>query len=45
MRLGMGEMADVVLGSTRVSSQKIESQGFVFRFPEAVEALKNLLSN
>ena len=45
LRLGMGEMADVVLGSTRVSSQKIESQGFVFRFPEAVEALKNLLSN
>lgn len=42
LRLGMGEMADVVLGSTRVSSQKIEKQGFVFRFPEISEALKNL---
>jgi uncharacterized protein (TIGR01777 family) len=44
LRLAMGEMADVVLGSTRVSSQKIENQGFIFRFPEAVAALKNLFS-
>lgn len=44
LRLAMGEMADVVLGSTRVSSQKIENQGFVFRFPEAVSALKNLFT-
>jgi uncharacterized protein len=42
LRLGMGEMANVVLGSTRVSSQKIENQGFVFRFPEISAALKNL---
>ncbi len=44
LRLGMGEMADVVLGSTRVSSQKIENQGFIFRFPEVEAALKDLLS-
>jgi uncharacterized protein len=44
LRLGMGEMADVVLGSTRVSSQKIENQGFVFRFPDALSALKDLFS-
>lgn len=44
LRLAMGELADVVLGSTRVSSQKIENQGFVFRFPEALMALKNLFS-
>lgn len=44
LRLGMGEMADVVLGSTRVSSQKIENQGFTFQFPEAVAALKKLLT-
>jgi uncharacterized protein len=44
LRLAMGEMADVVLGSTRVSSKKIEGQGFVFRFPEAVGALKDLFS-
>jgi uncharacterized protein len=44
LRLGMGEMADVVLGSTRVSSQKIENQGFRFRFPEALGALRDLFS-
>lgn len=44
LRLAMGEMADVVLGSTRVSSQKVENQGFVFRFPEAIAALKDLFS-
>ena len=45
LRLAMGEMADVVLGSTRVSSQKAENQGFVFHFPEAVAALQDLFSN
>ena len=44
LRLAMGEMADVVLGSTRVSSQKVENQGFTFHFPEAVAALKDLFS-
>jgi uncharacterized protein len=44
LRLAMGEMADVVLGSTRVSSQKIENQGFVFRFPEIADALEDLFS-
>jgi uncharacterized protein len=43
LRLVMGEMADVVLGSTRVSSQKVENQGFVFKFPNALAALKDLL--
>jgi uncharacterized protein len=43
LRLAMGELADVVLGSTRVSSQKVENQGFVFKFPDALEALKDLL--
>jgi uncharacterized protein len=43
LRLVMGEMADVVLGSTRVSSQKVQNQGFVFKFPEALTALKDLL--
>jgi uncharacterized protein len=45
LRLGMGEMADVVLGSTKVSSQKIENQGFIFRFPKVAEALKDLFGN
>jgi uncharacterized protein len=43
LRLGMGEMADVVLGSTRVSSQKIENQGFKFDFPNLDGALKDIL--
>jgi uncharacterized protein len=43
LRLVMGEMADVVLGSTWVSSQKIENQGFKFKFPDALTALKDLL--
>ncbi len=42
LRLAMGEMADVVLTSTKVSGQKIIKEGFVFQFPEAVEALKDL---
>ncbi|MDZ7881094.1 MAG: TIGR01777 family oxidoreductase [Saprospiraceae bacterium] len=43
LRLVMGEMADVVLGSTRVSCRKLENQGFVFQFPNALEALKDLI--
>jgi uncharacterized protein len=45
LRLGMGEMADVVLGSTRVSSQKVQNQGFVFKFSDALTALKDLLDS
>ena len=44
LRLAMGEMADTVLGSTNVSSQKIESQGFTFIFKDAKSALNDLLS-
>jgi uncharacterized protein len=43
LRLAMGEMADAVLYSTLASSQKIENEGFTFKFPEAVSALKDLL--
>jgi hypothetical protein len=43
LRLAMGEMAATVLGSTNVSSQKIENQGFVFNFKDAVSALADLL--
>jgi uncharacterized protein len=44
LRLAMGEMADVVLGSTKVSSQKIENQGFVFLFPEIITTFQDLLN-
>lgn len=43
LRLAMGEMADTVLGSTNVCSQKIENQGFVFNFSDIHSALKDLL--
>lgn len=43
LRLAMGEMAATVLGSTRVSSQKVEKQGFSFKFPILDTALKDLL--
>ncbi len=43
LRVAMGEMADVVFDSTRVSSKKIEATGFKFLFPDLLPALKDLL--
>jgi uncharacterized protein len=43
LRLAMGEMADTVLGSTNVSSQKIEKQGFMFFYSGLNDALKDLI--
>ena len=42
LRIAMGEMSDVVLNSTKVSSQRVVNEGFRFKFPEAVPALKDL---
>jgi len=42
LRAVMGEMAEMILGSTNVSSGKIEKEGFVFDFKDAAGALKNL---
>ncbi len=42
LRLGMGEMADIILGSTRVSSEKIEAAGFTFKFPDLKQALVDI---
>ena len=39
----MGEMADVVLHSTRVSAEKMLKQGFSFQFPDLEPALNDLL--
>ena len=41
-KLLMGEMSTIVLGSTRVSAEKIENDGFVFKFPELTNALKEI---
>lgn len=42
LKLFFGEMAVVVLGSTRVSSAKIEAAGFKFKYPTIAEALKEI---
>ncbi|MBS1521054.1 MAG: TIGR01777 family oxidoreductase [Bacteroidetes bacterium] len=41
-KLLMGEMSTIVLASTRVSAEKIEKDGFVFKYPELTGALKEL---
>lgn len=43
LKLMLGEMADIVLGGNRVSSEKIEKTGFKFQYTEVAKALKNLL--
>ena len=42
LKLLMGEMSTIVLGSTKVSAQKIKAAGFTFRFPEITQALKEI---
>lgn len=44
LRLGMGEMADAVLSSARVSAAKVENTGFTFAFPDIQSALQDLFS-
>lgn len=43
MRMAMGEMADVVLASARVSAEKVLDAGFTFQFADLEAALKDLL--
>ena len=43
MRLAMGEMADTIFSSSKVSSKKIEKTGFEFQFPELIGAVKDLV--
>lgn len=42
LKLLMGEMSIIVLGSTRASAKKIKSDGFVFKYPELTGALKEI---
>ncbi len=42
LKLVLGEMAAMVLGGNRVSSQKIQKAGFEFEFPELKRALKDI---
>ena len=42
LKLVMGEMADMLLNSARVSAEKILENGYKFKFPEIQPALKNI---
>lgn len=44
LKLAMGEIAKIVLTGRRVSSDKIESTGFKFKFQNLEEALKDCLT-
>lgn len=42
LKLALGEMSTIVLGSTKVSAQKIQAAGYRFKFPQLENALKNI---
>jgi uncharacterized protein (TIGR01777 family) len=42
IKLLFGQMASLVLGSTKASSQKIETAGFTFSYPDITSALKEI---
>jgi NAD dependent epimerase/dehydratase family enzyme len=42
LKLILGEMAMMVLGGNKVSSKKIQSAGFEFKYPELDEAMKGV---
>lgn len=44
LRLGLGEMADLLLGSTRVIPARALATGYQFKFPSLRAALTNLFS-
>lgn len=43
LKMLFGEMADLVLKGSKVSSQKVQETGFVFQFPSLEKALADLL--
>lgn len=45
LRVALGEMARVLYGGSKVSSEKIEKSGFAFSFPTIEMALDDLLGN
>ena len=42
LKLLMGEMSTIVLGSTKVSSQKIEDAGYQFKYTDVASALRQI---
>ncbi|PSL04371.1 TIGR01777 family oxidoreductase [Cecembia rubra] len=45
LKLVLGEMAQMVLGGNKVSSQKIREAGFEFRYPSLDEALEKIYNS
>lgn len=45
LRLMMGEMAEIVLGGSKVSADKILDEGFSYHFPDLESALQDLKSH
>ncbi len=43
MRIAMGEMADTIFSSTKVSAEKTLGTGFEFKFPELIGAVKDVV--
>ena len=42
LKLALGEMSLVVLGSTKVSAQKIQNAGYQFKYDNITDALRNI---
>jgi len=42
LKLALGEMSAVILGSTKVSTHRIEAKGFQFSYPLLADALKEI---
>jgi NAD dependent epimerase/dehydratase family enzyme len=43
IKILFGELSVMLLKGSRISSEKIEKAGFVFKFPKLEDALKDLL--
>lgn len=43
LKIALGEMSDLILKGSRLSSEKIEKTGFIFKYPTLEKALNNLL--
>jgi uncharacterized protein (TIGR01777 family) len=45
IKIILGEMADVVLKGSRISCEKLQREGFEFRFSQVEDALRNILES
>jgi len=45
IRILFGKMSQILLNGSRVSAEKIQNSGFVFKYPKLQDALKNLIGN